>query len=118
MIKLTIMSNKEQPSVSINQAKILYKMNNENKSSFNVGDFGTDAESFESLAEAIDDLAENSFITEGKWHKESRTTQRRRDNVIKCYLTEKGLAEIDKVSGAFLHSKGDFDAEVWSDDHN
>lgn len=111
------MSNKDIPSVSINQAKILYKMNNENKSSFNVGDFGTDAESFELLAEEIDDLAKNGFITKGKWHRESRTQHKRRDNVIKCYLTDKGLAEIDKVTGDFLHSKGDFDPEVWSEDH-
>lgn len=107
------MSTKNKPTISINQAKIIYLIANYNKTDFGAGDFGTDLESFQPVADAIDDLKERGFITAGEWHKEQRSGGRKRDKIIKCRLTEKGMDELDKVSGDFLHSEGEFDLEKW-----
>lgn len=106
--------NVSEPTITINQAKILYIINNNNKTDFGVGDFGTDLESFQPVADAIDDLIEGGFITAGEWHIEKRSGARRRDKIQKCRLTERGTAEMDKVTGDWLHSEGDFSLETWA----
>lgn len=107
------MSAKDKPTISINQAKIIYTLANYDKSDFGVGDFGTDLESFQPVADAIDDLKERGFITASEWHHESRNGGRQRDKIIKCRLTEKGTDELGKVTGDFLNSEGEFDLEKW-----
>lgn len=107
------MTTKKAPTISINQAKIIYLIANYNKTEFGVGVFKTDLESFQPVADAIDDLKARGFINASEWHRESRSTNRLRDKIIRCSLTEKGMDELDNVTGDFLHSEGEFDLEKW-----
>lgn len=106
--------NTVEPTITINQAKILYTIVNNNKTDFGEGDFGTTIESFQPVADAIDDLIERGMITAGDWHIEDRSGKRRRDRIHKCRLTENGTTEMDKVTGDWLNSEGDFSLETWA----
>lgn len=102
-----------KPTITINQAKILYMIVNNNKTDFGEGDFGTNPESFQPVADAIDDLIERKMITAGEWHRESRSGARLRDKIHKCRLTERGIKDMDNVTGDWLNSEGEFSLETW-----
>lgn len=102
-----------EPTITINQAKVLYMIVNNDKTDFGEGDFGTDLESFQPVADAINDLIERGMITAGEWHSESRSSARLRDKIHKCQLTERGIKEMDKVNGDWLNSEGEFSLETW-----
>lgn len=104
---------KKEPTITINQAKILYLLANTDKTSFQVGDFGTDLNTFQFVANSIEDLVNQDMMTTSEPHRESRTGDRKIDLILKCELTETGFDELGIVTGSFLNSEGEFDLETW-----
>lgn len=102
-----------QVGVSINQAKILYFLISYDKNSFGVGDFGTNLDSFQAVAESIQDLVKRGFISIGKPFRETSSGEDKINLIPNCQLTKAGEDVVDKLNGEFLYSKGNYLLDEW-----